>query len=464
MASIKKNLIVILTTLLFFLLTVTAFFPGEMSPDSYQQLNQALTGVYTDFHAPIMSAFWRFLLHFWGNPGVLFFFHNICYWSFWCLLSASVFDDWKAKLATLSLAALPPLWSQVIVVWKDTELSICLLGAYLLIYLVKSRDEKKTSFFHHYLLLFLTTVLLFYSAAVRLNALPALIPLVWYGAVPKGGKVFSPRVVLLVGCILVFTFTTVHFFNYSFLRAKKYYLFQAGEAFDIVGILVRTGDTGIIPSYWKKLNPSITPEALTAHFNPENISTIGTNLSPFDLVQMTSDPSQLKELHDKWMEAIRTFPRAYLRHRWVVFNGLIRIGKKDSYYPFHLVRDAEIEGVKETGDRDLRVLLKYYFWFFGNSFFFKGWFYLLVLLTVLALNLFVPEPWTAEKTASIYSASSAFLYGCGYFFYAWNADFRYLYPTVMLCFFSAIMWVSDWAPNQRGKKETAIFPFNSKQV
>ena len=52
MATLKKNMVVMLAALLLFLLTVTAFFPGEMSPDSYQQLGQALTGLYNDFHAP----------------------------------------------------------------------------------------------------------------------------------------------------------------------------------------------------------------------------------------------------------------------------------------------------------------------------------------------------------------------------------------------------------------------------
>jgi hypothetical protein len=452
MATLKKNMVVMLAALLLFLLTVTAFFPGEMSPDSYQQLGQALTGLYNDFHAPIMSAFWRLLLHFWGNPGVLFFFHNLCYWSFWCLLSAFAFEDWKAKLSVLGLAALPPLWSQVIVVWKDTELSICLLGAYLMVYLAQSGDEKKRGLVRYYVPLVLACVFIFYSTAVRLNALPALIPLVWYGAVSKGGKFFSLRTVARVGLVLALSFFAVHLFNYNLLKAKKYYLFQAGEAFDIVGILAGTGNTGIIPVYWNKLNPSTTPESLIANYDPENKATLGAGLSPFDLVPITTDAAQLKELREKWLGAIRAYPGAYLRHRWAAFNGLIRIGKRESYYPFHLVRDEEKEGVRETGDPFLRVRLKYYFWFFGNSFFFKGWFYLLVSTLIVGWNLLLPGPWTAEKKASICSAGSAFLYGCGYFFYVWNADFRYLYPTVTLCFFSIVMLASDWAKNSPENK------------
>jgi hypothetical protein len=461
--SLKNNLVVVLASFLLFLLTVTAFFPGQMSPDSYMQLDQALTGVYTDFHAPIMSAFWRLLLHLWGNPGVLFFFNNLCYWCFWCLLSLLLFQDWKAKLAVLGLAALPPLWSQVIVLWKDTELSICLLGAYLFIYLVKSGGLKKPSLWGHFFPQGLAVVLIFFSAAVRLNSLPALIPLAWYLVAPKSGRIFSPRVALLASCVLAFSFTAVHLFNYNILRAKKYHLFQAGEAFDIIGILVRTGDNAIIPAYWNHHNPRATPEVLVANYDPENVSTIGESLIPSDLVRITLDPSQLKELHDKWVGAIRSNPGAYLRHRWAAFNGLLRIGKSQSYYPVQLARDAEIDGIKETGDRDLRVPLKYYFWYFADSFLFKGWFYLAVAGIIMILNFFIPGPWTARNTASVCAASSALLYEGGYFFYVWNADFRYLYPAVVLSFLSVVLLISDGAQKNLEKKWRRLFPFNFKR-
>ncbi len=434
---LRDNWFVLLGSFLFFLLTVVAFFPGEMTADTYDQLIQANVGVFLDGHPPIMAAFWRFLFWFSKNPGILFVLHNICYWFFWCLLSMISFKNWKLKLFVLGLGALPPLWCQVIVVWKDTELSICLLGAYLFLILAKwvHKTNWQWKSFLFYLCLAPSVALFFYSCAVRLNSLPALVPLAWYLFKIGDGKFCSIRIFFGVPLFLAVNFGAVHFFNYDVLKAHKYYVSQALKIQDIVSVFIQTDREELLPSYWKILNPKIDPETLRKDNQNEDLYS-STGKLP---VEVTHDLPQLSELNGKWLESIRLYPWIYLQHRWKVFCELLRIGEKDSYFPFQLNMAPSRFNLVESGNPSLRVVLKYYFWKFGNSVFFKGWPYLLLLLAIIGFHLFGPVRWNLGKEASFFSALSAFLYAAGYFFYAPAFDFRLLYPTVTLTVFSLVM-------------------------
>ncbi len=441
-----ENQFLIILSILFFLLTIFAFYPGEMSTDTLYQYSQALSGHFSDLHPPIMAALWRFLLSVTHCPGSLFILNNILYWFFWCLLSLMTFKNLKWKLVALSLAALPPLWSQSVVLWKDTELSIGLLGAYLFAFRIGLEKpwQKKNLAAFDYVLFSVAALLFFYCTAIRFNSLPALLPLAWYVATRKeGGKSFLPslmRTSLIIGTSLI----AVHLFVYGFLKAQKTHVEQAIKIHDIVGIFVRTGDEGLIPDYWKKMNPDLTPELLRENYDPTNLNLLWTGLFRNDLVRPTTDLSQLDELQAKWKEAIFHFPTAYFQHRWAVFNGLIRIGQTETYYPFQLAVNPNPFGLKEQGIAKLRVSLKYYFWFFGNSFLFKGWFYFLLSIGVIFLASFNRFRGTIFSEISVYSALSALFYGCAYFLCATGSDFRFLYPTVTLSVFSMAMLLSSF--------------------
>src|SRR5262252_2252046 len=69
-----------LATLLGILITLVIFYPGIISIDASLQLQQARTGIYTDWYPPVMGWLWSFLDFVIPGPGGLFLFHVLSFW------------------------------------------------------------------------------------------------------------------------------------------------------------------------------------------------------------------------------------------------------------------------------------------------------------------------------------------------------------------------------------------------
>lgn len=422
---------------LFLLFTVTAFFPGGVSNDSLQQYKQALSGNYSDWHPPIMAAMWRLLMCIWNNPGVLLVFHNLFYWGFWCILSTWFFRGLKPRLTVFSISLLPPLWSQLHVLWKDTELSIAFLGCYLFLTLAKERMEKGESIKSLGVLKFLSfsLILFCYSAWVRTNSLPALLPLAYYTLSQHRQKFRFFRTIS--GCILitVLIYLLGMGFNYGFLKANHSHISQLIQMQDIVGVSIRTAKTDLFPHYWLQLNSEATPENILKDYRPDTVD----SLVYFGHISLTENPEFLKELRTKWIMAIENSPGAYFLYRWDCFKLLLDFDNKGPYNPFHFQVDPNLLGLKEEGDPQFKKILITFFSSFLSTFLFRGWFYLFVALILVSLPFLLTQKRNLYSNASFLSALSALIYEGGYFFYGLACDFRYLYSTIQLICFSAIM-------------------------
>ncbi len=72
------------------------FYPGMMSPDSVEQLAQAVTADFTDWHPPIMAGVWWGLMRPFGAPpppwsAALFLdLQLLAYWGIWALAARAL--------------------------------------------------------------------------------------------------------------------------------------------------------------------------------------------------------------------------------------------------------------------------------------------------------------------------------------------------------------------------------------
>ncbi len=155
---------------LFFALTVWAFYPGLMSPDSLANLTGGRENFIHDINSPVMSYLWGKLDCLAAGPGLMFVLQNLVFWTasaiFW---RATAPKSFKLALAIVLLAWLPQILSQLTTVWKDVGLGACLFLATALIY---QADRTKSK-----IALLISPVFLFYGYAARLNAFPAVLPI-----------------------------------------------------------------------------------------------------------------------------------------------------------------------------------------------------------------------------------------------------------------------------------------------
>ncbi|WP_257003992.1 hypothetical protein [Streptomyces sp. SA15] len=115
------------------LATTVVFAPGYMSPDSIDQLRQAMGKTpLTDWHPPVLSLVWRALIAVTGSPASMAVLQSVVFWGAlwvmaWCVweLTASR----AGSLAVLGLGLTPHVLTFVGVVWKDVHTALALLAA-----------------------------------------------------------------------------------------------------------------------------------------------------------------------------------------------------------------------------------------------------------------------------------------------------------------------------------------------
>jgi hypothetical protein len=162
------------------LVTTVVFAPGYMSPDSIDQLRQAMGKTpLTDWHPPVLSLVWRALIAVTGTPASMAVLQSVTFWGAlwvvaWCVwgLTASR----PGSLAVLGLGLTPPVLTFVGVVWKDVHAAVALLAACAVAFVgLRLRDSRPPTAMR-WGLLSLGVVFLAYAMLVRKNAFVAAIP------------------------------------------------------------------------------------------------------------------------------------------------------------------------------------------------------------------------------------------------------------------------------------------------
>src|SRR5215210_2928592 len=143
-----------------FVLTLAAFYPGYMSPDSMANWLGGRQWLFKDVNGPVMTAVWGLIDSVVPGPAGMLVLQNLVFWA-----APAVFwrATWRRSLVLgvclAALAFMPQIWSQMSTIWKDTgQAATLFLGSALL-----------------------------YGYAVRLNSVAAILPLaLWAGYVACG--------------------------------------------------------------------------------------------------------------------------------------------------------------------------------------------------------------------------------------------------------------------------------------
>lgn len=162
------------------LATTVVFAPGYMSPDSIDQLRQAMGRTpLTDWHPPVLSLVWRALIAVTGTPASMAAVQSVLFWGAlwvvaWCVweLTASR----TGSLAVLGLGLTPPVLTFVGVVWKDVHAAVALLASCAVAFVGLRLREGRPPAAVRWGLVWLGVLFLAYAMLVRKNAFFAAIP------------------------------------------------------------------------------------------------------------------------------------------------------------------------------------------------------------------------------------------------------------------------------------------------
>ncbi|MBI5241065.1 MAG: hypothetical protein HY926_11380 [Elusimicrobia bacterium] len=399
--------------------------PGFMTVDSITQLTQAQLGQYGDWHPAVMSLVWRWLnrLHF--GPGSMLVFHNLLFFgALACLARATRWGPGGRSLLLVLASAVPSVFTQLGVIWKDTGLAASYFLSFSWLVLARGRGWPVLP----------VLLPLFYGTAVRHNSLPALVPLalLFVDAAAPGLK-SSGRKLAAALALALCLWGLASWVNRRLADGHREHLGVQLVFFDLAGISV-CRDTLLYP-------PGLNAEEVTLakvreRYHPGDW-TPPPNVCFSPRIGLPGFGSAAERF---WLRQVLRHPACYLRHRLSVFIYALNLDGGDPTIPICCRVFPNPWGIRKARSPAFERVYGL-LWSIRNSLWFHVYPYFLAcgLALILALR--------RRDLALGCLSASGFLYCLGYAVVGVGSDdFRLSYWTVLASVASAV-WLASSLPD-----------------
>lgn len=430
--SQEKATVLVIACMLGFLSTIAAFFPGFMSADSINQLTQARSGQFSDWHPPLMALIWRYADFVVAGPFGMLFLQAFAWWLGLGMIVARLASQRWAPILVLLIGWWPPIFAMSGTIWKDVQLVSAFTLAIALILRAQASRMR--------LELVGAALLLFYGTAMRHNAVFTAIPLaLWLAWLATAGlRARWPRLRLMLTGAIVGVLLVAPFVINARLTKVHLYPTQQLFAYDLLGMSVRSEEM-LLPD-------SLQPE-------PLQLQDLGPMYSPISNAPMYwppdnqwkhfpmfTDPAVVASLREAWLKTLLTHKKAYLQHRGELF--LSQMGFKEGiYYPYHSGIDPNPLGVMRTPSK-FSVFVQGRLDALNQSLLFRTWTYLLPLVACLGLTLRGALAGNKQAILAAVFASSGLSYAMPYFVVSGSSDLRYNLWTMVCALLGLIATVA----------------------
>ncbi len=376
-----------------------------------EQLAQARSGIFTDWHPAMMSFLWRFADKLFPGPFGMLLLNNLLFWPGVATICYRCLGQAAAPV-TIALGLFPAVFGLLSTVWKDVAFGASMVLAVALLLDAQIARSKSA--------LILSSLPILYALSVRHNSGPGVLPLMLYGAwvyLNIFCGVPSWRAMVALG-ILIFGlfFAIVTFVNRQLSAGRQMHIIQTVLLHDLTAISLAEG-TIFLPK-WVRPDGSVpTVEELPKMYHPAGlVSLFGGN--PAINLQQTTDPADLATLRRAWVAAVLKHPGAYARHRISVFKSILGIG--GPCYAYETGISANPFGI-QMRPSELNRSVMHLLDIFRNSWVFRPWCYLAAigLMSLVFLRLH-----SATRILALTLACGALLYEASYFFIVPSCDFR----------------------------------------
>lgn len=440
-----KHLPLLLVVLACIALTIFIFQPGYLNADAVDQLGQARSGQYSDWHPPVMSWVWSLLDKI--APGALgmFILQVILFWGGLGLLAAFVTPKPLNQILIVLLGFYPPLFMLLSAVIKDILMAaVFLFGFAILLWAGRLRSLT---------LFFLSLFFIMFGMLTRHNAILVVAPLFLYA-----GFIFidlKPIKIARLTPLWLGLTSGVFFFAVAFLLGRAWsgsitkiesYPIQQIMVHDLTAITLRL-KTDFLPDY---LAASEQPSMgdLRRIYNIRSLKNLfWPDFTPIHFKLLT-DPAQVEDLTNIWVQTVTEHPRAYLEHRWKVFAATMGITVYKACGPYYYEETVyKPKGLYQAGGNyysENPVTDK----LFGlveplrESPVYWNWPYVLLCLIVSALSIFTIYKYGFVQSplavAALVLSAGASMYALANLFVAISCDFRYVHWNVTTALVSAL--------------------------
>ena len=414
-----------------------------MTADAIDQLQQGRTGLFNDWHPPIMSWTWGMFDRVVPGAFGMFLFQLILFWAGWGMLVSLASSQPLTRTFYFLLGFFPPIFMLLSTIMKDVLMTAAFLFGFALI--LYSRRKKSLGLF--------TTGLAFltYGVLTRHNAILAALPLFLYA-----GWVFTkikPEVLghfvpfwraSIVGSVSFIILLLLGNACNTLLTKIKSYPYQQIMVHDLTGISLKI-KINLLPSYLASSEQPSLRDLRRIYQLRSMKNLYWPDFTPVHF-RILYEPEQVNNLRNIWLTNVIDHPHAYLSHRWAVFAATMGINRNKACSPYYYEETLyKPKGFYQNSDL-------YYSgtpitdWLFTmveplrESPLYWNWLYLLFSLLLLISAFFIILRQRQNENAAIALAlsGSGALYGLAYLFAATTCDFRMVLWNVVVTLASFI--------------------------
>lgn len=304
--------------------TLLLFYPGYLSVDSAVQLWHARTGAYTSDHPVAMAMLWSWIDPVWPGSGGLFVLFVAGFWLALAWLAYELFPRGRPQALTVLIIGLWPANLALIAhVWKDVPTATCAVLAVALLL----RERRLPSARLRWMLWAPLVV----ACLFRHNALPFVLPLLWYwsGRWPSLTDSSVRRVVATVTATAAIALVAALPNHLPSVTQRA--VWPLLQTCDLAALSVRT-DQMLIPDSMQE--QSLSLEELRAVLKPYALITAFETRKLVIATFQDLTPQQSNDLNRAWWSAWRQHPLEFIAHR-AELTGLL-LGLDQSAMPVSL--------------------------------------------------------------------------------------------------------------------------------
>lgn len=419
---------------------IGVFGPGCMSVDSFAQLGEARSGLYSDWHPPIMAILWAGLDSLIPGPILMMIFHASLFLIGTFVLSITLFErNWSRGLFVLAFGYFPAFFPFLGTIWKDVGFgsSLFLGSAVILWTTVKTPSTRLLAASRAVSLLAIS-----YALAIRHNAAPAILPIILWWLLSF--RYFSLttwkyrlRTLIVAGTVTGLLIVSLQLFNKWLVEDRATFPMQ-------VGLLQ---DLSVLSLYENKLllPKSAWPEKMNAEQVFAYIKAIDQQYQCkegycwlFFLTYPRLSPAMSKEVWQAWFQAIWDDPAAFLDYRWHLLDAVYHYydSRPDTYFYGMVQNDIGLT----FEPREISSTANKFLSWQGFDWAFKGWIYFLVATVSLITSMILTgfgrvglHPVALLSCSSLfYSIPYAFIWPFSEFRYHWWSAISAVVAVILL--------------------------------
>ncbi|MBN6110006.1 hypothetical protein [Xanthomonas bonasiae] len=432
----SRPVILLIACALGLAITLAAYFPGLMSPDSEDQFMQATSFVFRDWHPPIMAMLWNPLLKLHDGPiGMLLLFCTLYWGAFACMATAMWTRSRMAAWLLIAVAVSPMMINFVGTIWKDVFVTVFFLAGLAILvraHYLRTPIRRRTAA--------LLTLLFATAALARHNAIfggAALAVLAWLqtSSIKRPSFASITRQAAVGTLLYLATFVALYAGVSRITHAEKTHPASSLFVYDLVGMSIRTNEW-LLPEV-----PGFTLEQLPTCYEDKGWDLIWLKCPQMlDTLRKHGDWQKLGAF---WLSAIADHPETYLRHRafytksmfrkaWLPFNADVT----DSSRKFGFSGTGVFAGMKAyvEGSANAPVV--------GILFTCGFWLILNIVTSVLLAVAFLRRR-DLDAAFPLMVSLSGMLYTVPLTLAGVAPDFRYVYWGIAATLISCVLYVAQ---------------------